>query len=191
MRTKPKAGNWVLPIYLIDFLKGNFILHDTLFNRAAGIQIKFHQDTMTHILKKILNVILKRSVVFPCLKPDKKRQTVYNNMTMIWNNLWRRIARGFSYFIWIPVKLYLCFLSVMHSCSFSLFHRDKNVNPINARLYFVPFNPIQAGVFCYYINWGCPPSFIKVTSIMTSLSRPWRHLCSVEYEKLIAENSLY
>ena len=50
---------------------------------ATGIQIKFNQDTMTHILTKILNVILKRSVVSPYLKPDKKRQTVDNNMTMI------------------------------------------------------------------------------------------------------------
>ena len=88
-RIKPKTGKWAL---LIDFIskrigyhlpKGKFILHDTLFNMAAGIQIKFPQDTMTHILKKILNVILKRSVVSPYLKPDKKRQTVHNNMTMI------------------------------------------------------------------------------------------------------------
>ena len=41
---------------------------------ATGIQIKFHQDTMAHILKKILNVISKRSVVLPYMKPDKKRQ---------------------------------------------------------------------------------------------------------------------
>ena len=80
-RTKPKTGKWALPIDLISkriayhLPKGKFILHDTLFNMATGIQIKFHQDTMTHILKKILNVILKSSVVSPHLKPDKKRQT--------------------------------------------------------------------------------------------------------------------
>ena len=77
MRTKPKTGKWALPIDLISkrisyhLPKGKFILHNTLFNMAAGIQIKFHQDTVTHILKKILNVILKRSVVSPYLKPDK------------------------------------------------------------------------------------------------------------------------
>ena len=69
MRTKPKTGKWALRIDLISkriayhLPKGKFILHYTLFNMATGIQIKFHQDTMTHILKKILNVILKRSVV--------------------------------------------------------------------------------------------------------------------------------
>ena len=93
MRTKPKTGKWALLIDLISkriayhLPKGKFILHDTLYdtllNMATGIQIKFHQDTMTHILKKILNVILKRSVVSPYLKPDKKCQTVHNNMTMI------------------------------------------------------------------------------------------------------------
>ena len=88
-RTKPKTGKWALLIDLISkriayhLPKGKFILHHTLFYMATGIQIKFHQDTMTHILKKILNVILKRSVVSPYLKPDKKRQTVDNNMTMI------------------------------------------------------------------------------------------------------------
>ena len=87
-RTKPKTGKWALLIDLISkriayhLSEGKFILHYTLFNMATGIQIKFHQDTMTHILQ-ILNVILKRSVVSPYLKPDKKRQTVDNNMTMI------------------------------------------------------------------------------------------------------------
>ena len=75
------------------------------------------------------------------------------------------------------------------------------------------FNPIQARVFCYYIGWGgggtlCSPSAsslffvqlpnlawyyhgtkslkaIKVKSIMTSLWRIWRHLCSVEYQELL------
>ena len=84
-RTKTKIGKWALPIDLISkriayhLPKGKFILHDTLFNMATGIQIKFHKDTLTHILKKILNVISKRSVVPPYLK----RQTVHNNMTMI------------------------------------------------------------------------------------------------------------
>ena len=88
-RTKPKTGKWALLIDLISkriayhLPKGKFILHDTLFNIATGSQMKFHQDTMTPILKKILNVILKRSVVSPYLKPDKKCQTVDNNMTMI------------------------------------------------------------------------------------------------------------
>ena len=45
--------------------------------------VKFHQDTMTHILMTIMNVISKRSVVLPYLKPDKKRQKVHKNMTMI------------------------------------------------------------------------------------------------------------
>ena len=44
---------------------------------ATGIQIKFHQDTMTHILMTIMNVISKHSNVFRYLKPDKKGQTVY------------------------------------------------------------------------------------------------------------------
>ena len=89
MRTKPKTGNWALPIDVISkrisyhLPKAKFVLHNTLFNVATGIQIKFHQDTMTHILNKILNVISKRSVVLPYLKSDKKRQTVHNNMTMI------------------------------------------------------------------------------------------------------------
>ena len=89
MRTKPKTGNWALPIDLISkrisyhLPKGKFILPDTLFNMATGIQIKFQQDTMTHVLKKILKVISKRSVVLPYLKPDKKSQTVHDNMTMV------------------------------------------------------------------------------------------------------------
>ena len=47
-RTKPKTGKWALPIDSISksiayhLPKGKFILHDTLFNMAAGIQIKFH-----------------------------------------------------------------------------------------------------------------------------------------------------
>ena len=48
----------------------------------------------------------------------------------------------------------LFFLSVMYSCNFLLFHGDKIVSPIQARL-FLTFHPIQAGVFCYYI--GSPP----------------------------------
>ena len=39
---------------------------------ATEIQIKFHQDTTTHILMTIMNTISKRSVVLPYLKPDKK-----------------------------------------------------------------------------------------------------------------------
>ena len=50
---------------------------------ATGVQIKLHQDTMTHILMTMMNVISKRSDVAPYLKPDKKGQTVHNNMTMI------------------------------------------------------------------------------------------------------------
>ena len=89
MITKPTTGNWALPIDLISkrisyhLPKGKFILDDTLFNMATGIQIKCYQDTMIHILKKILNVISKRSVVLPHPEPDKNRQTVHNNMTMI------------------------------------------------------------------------------------------------------------
>ena len=40
---------------------------------AIGIQIKFHQDTTTHILITIMNVISKRSVVLPYLKLNKTR----------------------------------------------------------------------------------------------------------------------
>ena len=36
--------------------KGKLIIHDILFNMATGIQIKFHQDIMTHILMTIMNV---------------------------------------------------------------------------------------------------------------------------------------
>ena len=51
---------------------------------ATGIQIKFHHDTMAHILVTIMNAISKRSVVLPYLKPNKKkRQTGHNSMTMI------------------------------------------------------------------------------------------------------------
>ena len=52
MRSKPKTGKWALPIDFISkriayhLPKGKLILDDTLFNMAAGIQIKFHQDTM-------------------------------------------------------------------------------------------------------------------------------------------------
>ena len=66
-------------------------------------------------------------------------------------------------------------------------------------------NTVQAGVFCYYIG---PPFLlylssnyhqtwhysslrqnlskaVKFKSIMTSLWRLWRHICSVEYRKLL------
>ena len=136
-RTKPKTGKWALLIDLISkriayhLPKGKFILHDTLFNMTTGIQIKFHQDTMTHILKKILKVILKRSVVSPYLKPDIKRQTVDNNMKQ---SLTPDCSR-FLVFDFNTSQALLFFLSVMYSCNFSLFHRDKILNPIQARLF--------------------------------------------------------
>ena len=74
-------------------------------------------------------------------------------------------------------------------------------------------NPIQAGVFWNHIGW--PPPFllyllsnyhqtwhastmpqnlsktVKVKPIMTSLWRLWRHLCFLEYQKLMKTANIY
>ena len=50
-------------MYFHHIPKWKFILHDKLFNMATVIQIKFHQDIMTHILMTIRNPTSKRSAV--------------------------------------------------------------------------------------------------------------------------------
>ena len=50
----------------------------TLFNMATGIQIKFHQDIITHLLMTIINVTSKRSAVLHYLKKKVKQYIQYD-----------------------------------------------------------------------------------------------------------------
>ena len=76
-------------------------------------------------------------------------------MTVILNNLsiFDAGCSRFLAFDFNSSQALLCFLSVMYSCNFSLFHGDKNLNPIQARL-FLTFDHFQAMVFCNHIGWG-------------------------------------
>ena len=87
----------------------------------------------------------------------------------------------------------LCFLSVMYSCNCSLFHRDKILNPIQAR-HFKPFNPVRAGVFCYYIGWGhiVSPSIspLFVVQLPTNLASQFSETKSLKGSKSQIHNDV-